>query len=231
MPDTYEHAEFAPSGAERWLTCPGSIGLSRNMEEPETSIAAETGTAAHWLFEDFSKRKGATEAPNGIEITSAMRKHVYDSLKEVMDNVKPPYLEVLKEHRLQVWKVLGLKRPVTWGTVDLVIFTESRAWLIDFKYGKYKVPVKENPQLLTYAVGLLPKLEKYKELNLVISQPRGGGSTFNRWVIPVDEIEEWKKTLQAYFTDRRDRNFRKTLIPGDHCYFCLAKHICSARMF
>ena len=227
-----EHAEFAPSSAERWLACPGSICLSKAVEdEPQTSEAAEIGTAAHWLFEDYKGRVNKDEAPNGIQITNHMRNEVRRSLRRVKQEVGDPHM-VLKEYRTAIWEQLTLKKSVIWGTVDLVILGSDRAWLIDFKYGKYKVPVENNKQLMTYAVGILPLIYGvYDQLTLVIVQPRAGGDLWNEHTISVIDIQNWAMHLQSYFRARKSKEFRRTFKAGDHCFFCLAKHICSARLF
>ena len=48
---TPKHSVFSPSSAKRWMTCPGSIALSMQCPEPETSKYAEEGTRAHDLAE------------------------------------------------------------------------------------------------------------------------------------------------------------------------------------
>ena len=44
------HSELGPSAAERWLNCPGSVLLIRDMVKPDSIYAAE-GNAAHELSE------------------------------------------------------------------------------------------------------------------------------------------------------------------------------------
>jgi hypothetical protein len=43
-----KHAELGPSSAERWMSCPGSVPLSRGLVD-EGSDYADQGTAAHYL--------------------------------------------------------------------------------------------------------------------------------------------------------------------------------------
>lgn len=41
-----KHAELGPSSAVRWMTCPGSVLLSRGQPEDQSEYAEE-GTLAH----------------------------------------------------------------------------------------------------------------------------------------------------------------------------------------
>ena len=43
-----EHSPLGGSGAYRWMPCPGSVLMSRGVENPESEYAA-LGTAAHTL--------------------------------------------------------------------------------------------------------------------------------------------------------------------------------------
>ncbi len=45
------HAEFSASGSKRWLSCPGSILLSRGLPDQEESKYAMEGTTAHTVLD------------------------------------------------------------------------------------------------------------------------------------------------------------------------------------
>lgn len=54
---TRAHSEFSPSSAYRWLACPGSVGLSREVPPaPDGGWYAERGTKAHSLAETMLER-------------------------------------------------------------------------------------------------------------------------------------------------------------------------------
>jgi hypothetical protein len=42
------HAKLGPSGAHRWMSCPGSIVLEEDVPD-RSSVYADEGTAAHML--------------------------------------------------------------------------------------------------------------------------------------------------------------------------------------
>lgn len=69
------HSILAPSGAERWVNCTGSVELCRQFPERDDSPAAREGEAAHWVAsEALSGRSVAVGAlaPNGTAITAEM---------------------------------------------------------------------------------------------------------------------------------------------------------------
>lgn len=45
------HFEYSASAAERWINCPGSVGLSEGIPDAPSGPDAMTGTAAHYLCE------------------------------------------------------------------------------------------------------------------------------------------------------------------------------------
>lgn len=47
------HFEYSASAAERWINCPGSVGLSEGIPDAPSGPDAQTGTAAHYLCEQF----------------------------------------------------------------------------------------------------------------------------------------------------------------------------------
>ena len=219
-----EHARYSPSAATRWLTCPGSIGLSESLKQVQgSSPQAEEGTAAHWLFESFDTRRYAYQAPNGVVLTDELVDTVRMSLAEMSRHISG---KEFREIRLPTWEVLGLDTPDVWGTADVVALGDDRVWLVDFKYGKYPVSPENNHQLLTYAVGLLDLVgDAYEDFTLAILQPRSN-HLWQQWDITLDDITNWAEKLRAYFAERPN-HFQR----GEHCFFCPAKNICGHRLF
>ncbi len=220
-----EHARYSPSAATRWLSCPGSISLSESLDEIQgSSPAAEEGTAAHWLFENFNARQYSSQAPNGVELTDQLTMTVKSSLDEMYKHV--PTRVQFRELKMPTWKVLNLPEPIIWGTADVVALADDRAWLVDFKYGKHPVSPENNAQLLTYAVGLLDLVDDaYEDFSLAILQPRATHH-WRQWDIKLKDIKEWADMLRDYFANPSDK-----IVPGDHCFFCPAKHNCARRLF
>lgn len=221
-----DHARYSPSAATRWLTCPGSIGLSESLNQVQgSSPQAEEGTAAHWVFENYRARRYSAQAPNEVALTDELVDTVRLSLAEMNRHI-PSNAKQFREIKLSTWKVLGLETAEVWGTADVVALADDRVWLVDFKYGKYPVSPENNTQLLTYAVGLLDLVgEAYEDFTLAILQPRSN-HLWRQWDITLDDVKNWAEKLQTYFAERPS-HFQR----GEHCFFCPAKNICGHRIF
>jgi hypothetical protein len=222
-----EHAKYSPSSAERWINCPGSIALGESLTSPPgTSPQAEEGTAAHWLFENYNRRKNASHAPNGVELTEELKDTVLMSLGLMHQRV-PSNVPIYKEYRCPTWQELGLNDPIIWGTADVVALADDRLWLVDLKYGKHPVSPEGNKQLLTYAVGLLDLVgDAYDDWSLAILQPRAP-KQWRQWDIDLSIVKAWKDQLIDYFRCQPDGKIQE----GQHCFFCPAKCICAKRLF
>lgn len=58
MPDV--HALLGPSSADRWIACPGSVGIGKQFEDT-TSVYAAEGTLAHSLAELRARKRYTTD--------------------------------------------------------------------------------------------------------------------------------------------------------------------------
>ena len=159
------HFKFSPSGAHRWMNCPGSIAACAGL--PDTTNAyAEEGTLAHVVAAALLEGRAPPECAGD------MLEHCQNYGAFVADQRG-------KGSTLAVEKQVELKDiPDFGGTIDALIYNPRDQELIvdDLKYGK-GVPVfaENNSQLLCYGVlaaGLFPDV---KTVKLVIYQPRSPG--------------------------------------------------------
>jgi hypothetical protein len=199
------HATLAPSAAERWLNCPGSIKLSEGIPNT-TSVFAAEGTAAHELaahcletgddpstFTDMwidIKAKDSSarfvdldEQPEDdmryFPITDEMTDGVAlyaEYVKSLASQAKGEVL-VESEQRLDMTHL----HPSIFGTGDATVLdVEARhLHVIDFKYGKgVAVDADENPQLMLYAAGAARRHHNHniERLTVHIVQPRASHS-------------------------------------------------------
>lgn len=163
------HSELPPSGAERWMTCPGSVALSDGMPESESEYAAE-GTHAHafaerWLLMHFAQHGD--------------KPFVGEPDEEIAKNVKVYVDEcislVTKDSKVYIEKKVAINESV-YGTADFICWRPETATLYvrDLKYGSgVPVSVERNIQLRIYALATLVTMKlPASTISIGIVQPR-----------------------------------------------------------
>jgi hypothetical protein len=172
-----QHANLPPSGAERWVPCPGSIALEASIpeaERPGSSVYADMGTAAHGLLErcltedvhadsymgrvvvltesGVSILPHAAKAPGDPSLTwFVVDEDMADAVEVCLEYVRSNIGCVQTERRV---RVLG-SRDDCWGTADVTLDD----WPVllevaDYKNGYMIVEVKDNKQILSYLLGV-----------------------------------------------------------------------------
>lgn len=197
-----DHAKFSPSGASRWMACPGSVPATAHVERTTNKFADE-GTAAHelsawcltterspWDFEMYEMHiydgKCATRIDGKIEAPESYKAHTMWVVDQEMIEFVQEYLDVvedfmqIKNANLMVEKRVDFSKfvnePSQFGTSDVIITTPDEIIIIDLKYGRgVQVDATWNPQLMMYALGtysMYSILSDFKTVRMVISQPR-----------------------------------------------------------
>lgn len=232
------HSRLGPSGASRWMACPGSVRLEEYF--PDTSSeAADEGTAAHELAEILLQRLVGAFEPEKLAkfvaenrfYSQGMRDHVEDYVTVVEQRLKAVYEHtedpvILFEKRLHYTDWV----PDGFGTGDVVIVADRTLEVIDLKYGK-GVPVSagRNPQGRLYGLGAWNEygfLYDVERIRVTIVQPRLDSITTEE--ITVAELLEWAETelrpaaAEALKPDAPTR-------AGTHCRFCGARAVCRER--
>jgi hypothetical protein len=229
MTATKQHARLSPSSAPRWFACSGSVNLSDKAPAQESSDAADEGTAGHSLLEKCVLEASNTSEFLGLTIGGYLvNEEMASSVQLAVDYVFKKRSEiggtVEVEERLDLTKI----HPDIFGTLDICIFKKGkRLVIIDFKYGLSRVEVRDNKQLLTYALGAALKHGfDFEEAELVIVQPRAPHpeGTIRSWVVTKQYLQSWSPILAeaARLTESPDA----PLVLGEHCGFCPAKGIC-----
>lgn len=230
------HSPLGASGAERWINCPGSVTLIKNlnldpdgdmaMEEPEYR---EQGTAAHalaavclgyhqepWELIGHKFGKVTVDAEMADAVDTYIR--VCDADFDGADRV------LIEQH------VSDPIHPLFFGTVDCAVKIGRRLIVNDFKYGVgVVVEIVENPQVMYYAFGalrLFPDLQDEDPVELRIIQPRAAheDGMVRSWTTTVGFIKEWANTVlrPAMLATELDHS----LDAGEWCRFCPAKLVC-----
>jgi len=119
------------------------------------------------------------------------------------------------------------------GTVDFWAYENGLLSVLDYKSGRNAVDPEKNPQLLTYAAGLIEKMGiEPSEIRVGILQPFSGGFRGHEpkwWVCTPQELEAFKYEATMLARMAADPFVRAPLIPSDAaCKYCAAKAFCPA---
>lgn len=227
------HARLAPSAAGRWVRCPGSVILSEAYPETEETQEAQEGTAAHWAATELAAGRMVAEgqiSPDGwvldedqIEGAELFVAHI------------PPSVRILAhiEKRLSMREGRGFIHAYNWGTPDLWALDVACkiVYLYDYKYGHGLVDVFECWQLIDYAAGVMnaaPIVDDTWTFEFGIVQPRAfhRDGHVRRWRVSVAELRKYWFTLQTAAEEAMSPD--PSLVPGEHCRHCPARHACPA---
>lgn len=140
---------------------------------------------------------------------------------------RDPSTRLLLEQRLDYSRWV----PSGFGTGDCVIVSDSLLEIGDLKYGiGIPVDAADNPQLRLYGLGAIDKfgqLYDFPAVRMTIIQPRL--ESVSEETLDRDALLAWAETEvreRAQLAWKGIGDF----VPGDHCRFCPAKAVCSARV-
>lgn len=221
------HSKYPPSSAYRWLKCPASVLLAPDEVERDTT-AADEGTLAHRIAE--LKLTADFWNDNEEELTECRENGLYNHEMEGYTDCYVDYVtgQTREGSEVYVETMVDLKgyMPGLFGTCDCIVY--NPVWntldVIDFKYGKWKVDYKDNPQLMIYALGAADFIKGKRPdtdlgsltVNMHICQPRIGhtGSSQMRH----SEIKKWFESQSGAV--EKIRNGVTERNTGDWCRFC-----------
>jgi len=246
------HARLSPSGAHRWMACPGSVVLEAEYPDESSSYARE-GSAAHELaafvltddtFTDASMLIGKRiEFDDNGEVVQwlvdgDMAEHVQTYVDYVREQAEGCTL--LVERKLPIGHMTGEEGAT--GTGDAVILdaVNRRITVVDLKYGMgVRVDAEHNPQALMYGSGALEEYGiavDFATVRAVIHQPRlGHVSEATVSLKDMREFEDsvWQAAMRVKMAQQWPADnplfVADALNPGEkQCRFCKAKATCPA---
>jgi hypothetical protein len=244
-----KHSPFGGSAASRFMACPGSIALSGQAPPEKPSPYAEEGTFAHAVAAEAlgTSARSTTAAIGKViefldhgesktrEITAEISKAVDVYLEAVWDEFDiDPDAEIEVEQGFAL-EIEAAEPGEVFGTNDALVYSPARRKLtiFDYKHGAgVIVDVEDNTQLKFYAIGAMQGHPEWdvREIELVIVQPRAfsaGGDGVKRWSLPMAEVIEFPYELNEAVNACKAPD--APLVAGDHCRWCPAATICTAR--
>ena len=229
------HAKLSPSGAHRWMACPGSVVLEAPFPDSSSVYAAE-GTVAHdiaaqCLIDDRDPASfiGDVMEVDGFTFTvdKAMADYVADYVKLVRELGEGKTLYA--ESRVPIDHLTGEEGAT--GTSDAVIIdvAERNLSIVDLKYGMgVTVEATENPQLMMYALGAFEMyniLCDFDTVSMYIHMPRL--NYVSECHISTEDLLQFADDVRA--AADKVRWEEPTFNPGEkQCRFCKAKAVCPA---
>lgn len=250
------HALLSPSAAERWINCPASVFLNKDIPD-EGSVYADEGTAAHTIMELAGKEyfKGfefdsikttlalklaemMTRGPQGkFTITDAWADEVINCARVWLTELDkvcggfPDY--VAFETRVNS---VEIPNGSMGGTADCLMLVGDTLHVFDYKHGQgVPVSAENNPQLSLYGyMAYMSHIDlPVKNVELHIVQPRADNT--NAWKTSVEHLCAWFDEIvqpQAERVISICETGKYTLedftVTKSGCRFCKAKAVCPA---
>lgn len=246
------HSTYSASAAYRWLSCPGSLALTKQAPTGRGSgTAAMRGTAAHEVAAEYLQ--GPDDVPVDCEGREVEVEGTRITLDDDLASQVATYVEYVRSiEGLRLVEVqsnyatsLGLDQEEAWGTADAVVVQDRTVYNIDLKTGRTWVGATNNTQMLLYTAGVAEALdaiglwEDVDEVVLVIVQPavkdapdewRLTRAEFEAEIAKLKERAAVTEQALLSFTGLEDEVWaERYLRPSeDACKFCPAASFCPA---
>ena len=229
------------SNAKRRLLCLGSMHAEKTIPAGETNYAAAEGTVCHTVMEDLLTGQIETVDERENDVVTVDGHDVEISRALLAEKLEPA---------IDAWKVILLRCPPdgdivvepqvrytdgAWGYTD-VIWRDQAGWInvLDWKFGRQTVNVRDNYQLKFYAGAALfgdtqdPRLlqlraQPPKGVRLIVVQPLCNPS-FSELEVEVGDIERFANWVLESIPKMLDPGAPRQA--GLWCGYCRAKAVC-----
>lgn len=241
------HSPLGASSAERWMNCPGSVSLIKQLklddsDEPEyrgLGIAAHEA-GAHCLKNKIDAWEVIGEKFHNYEVDLNMA----NAIQVYIDTVRPVMEKenaiVYIEHGISYTRTEGnvtelidpradgILKKYFYGTGDCCIVRPRDKYMdvVDYKHGEgIIVEAENNPQLMYYAFGFLLLHDSVETVRVRIVQPRTFDEPVKTWLVKASFIKEWVASQLVPAMQLTEMEGAE-LDAGSWCRFCPAKLIC-----
>lgn len=225
-----KHSHYGASSANRWLNCPGSISLIKDIPAPAPNPHAMEGTRAHNLAEYCLKNSLDAidlidEDFSGEPVIQDMAEAVQVYLDYIRKQSSRSAVKVMVETQFSLDHI----HKGMFGTNDACLFDSMLDTLevVDYKHGVgVVVSPEENEQLMYYGLGaaILYRLPSTARVILTIIQPRAMGQTIKTWETTAGFLYDFGEELRQGVERTKIKNPK--LKEGDWCRFCPALATC-----
>jgi hypothetical protein len=243
------HAKRSASSAHRWVACPGSIEMCKDI--PNTSsFASQEGSAAHCVAANLLTGEAADigmyydvntdellpiDSPVVIKDGTIGERPTF-KLDEQMFEHGHGYVDYCNQypgtHFTEVRVSYEKYVAEGFGTADHIVIGDGVLDVIDYKYGKgVMVHAQKNEQALLYALGAYLEFEfsftqPVEKVRLHIYQPRRDHISVAEY--SIEELFAFAEV--AKIAAELSMSDNPPLSPGvKQCRFCPAKGVCPAR--
>lgn len=200
---------FSASNAGKHMACHGSADLESAIpnyvapvEDRTVDNAANQGTKVHDIL------------ANIMELPNADMQAFHRALGYVAElRSRRRFKTLVEESVMAEW--LNVPTPTT---IDLALYTQDELHVIDWKWGKIRVDVIDNEQLLFYGRSVAALAPKAKGITLHIVQPRA--DNMESWWVDTARLMQFEDEARA----AQDAILAGSIAlqPSDHCTFCPA---------
>jgi len=235
------HALLSASSSGRWMNCPGSVHLTKDMAD-QTSGYAEAGRLAHSIGElKLRKRFIAGMGPkkyqaalDQLTASEHFDPEMHQTTDQYVEFVELQYMSYPERPYMVVEQKVDFSSfvPEGFGTADCILIGNGTMDIIDYKHGKgVPVDAEDNPQMKLYALGAIMHYKDWYEIGTVrmhIVQPRVGDPL--SFEMSRDQLIEWGTfTVRPIAKEAFDGS--ETFKAGAWCssYFCKARYTCKHR--
>lgn len=231
-----KHARLAPSAADRWSSCPGSVALCEGLEELPSSAAGK-GTTLHNVAAKMLTTGKVQVTQAEIEALRLDKRDVA-SINTYLKTVWAETHDDATDIRVEQWFSLAdMIHEDCGGTTDAAVYRFKNKHLTVFDYKSGIVPVDietdgeedeeptANLQLSCYALGAYAAMSaeglEIDSVSLCIVQPNGFyGDEIKRIELDPLDLGALAMTLREAAAATDDPN--APLVMGDHCRYCPA---------
>jgi CRISPR/Cas system-associated exonuclease Cas4 (RecB family) len=233
-----KHLPIGGSSFLRTLGCAGWLEASKDIKPRPAGAAAVNGSMHHEVQEvcqHEDKRpedliglvyKEGKETLTFTENDLPLANKAFDATNKILDELMvdefiiEPFVQFIKGE--------------AGGSIDLLGLSEDGKTIIvlDYKFGRVKVDVENNAQLLFYLVcarhdkKTADMFKNVKKIELVIIQPQHGVGVY-RWSSSIAELDAFEIKMTEAIEKTKLKIPPKH--PGKHCKYCPAEPYCKEK--